>query len=64
MNRFGQLVLSRMVGEEIRISDDITIVVVSIDRGKVRLGIKCPQAVPIMRAELLTKGVKGESAKG
>ncbi len=30
--------------------------VVSIDRGKVRLGIKAPQAVSIMRAELLIRG--------
>ncbi len=47
------LVLSRKLGEKIHIGDNIVIVVVDIDRGKVRLGIEAPREVPIYREELL-----------
>ena len=47
------LVLSRKLGEKIRIGEDIVVTVVDIDRGKIRLGIEAPQDVPILRQELL-----------
>jgi carbon storage regulator len=47
------LVLSRKLGEKITIGDNISITVVDIDRGKVRLGIEAPRAVPVYRQELL-----------
>ena len=47
------LVLSRKLGEKIRIGDNICITVVDIDRGKIRLGIEAPRDVPIYRDELL-----------
>lgn len=47
------LVLSRKLGEEILIGDDIRITVVDIDRGKIRIGITAPLEVKIYRAELL-----------
>lgn len=47
------LVLSRKLGEKIYIGDNITITVVSIDRGKIRLGIDAPRDVPIFRQELM-----------
>jgi carbon storage regulator len=47
------LVLSRKLGEKIIIGDNITITVVDIDRGKIRLGIEAPREVPIFRQELL-----------
>ena len=46
------LVLSRRLGETIHIGDDITVTVVYIDRGKVRLGIKAPRSVPVDREEV------------
>jgi carbon storage regulator len=49
------LILSRMIGEKIRISDNITIEVVDIDRGKIRLAISAPKEVKIYREELLRK---------
>jgi len=51
------LVLSRKLGEKIQIGEDITITVVDIDRGKIRLGIEAPRDVPIFRQELLPLGV-------
>jgi carbon storage regulator len=47
------LVLSRKLGEKIRIGEDIIVTVVDIDRGKIRLGIEAPNEVPILRQELL-----------
>ena len=47
------LVLSRMPGEKIVISDDITVCVVGIQAGKVRLGFEAPRDVTILRSELL-----------
>ena len=48
------LVLSRHVGEVIKIGDNIEVVVVEILQNKVRLGINAPREVRIMRSELLT----------
>lgn len=56
------LVLSRKLGEVIRIGDDIVITIVDIDRGKIRVGIEAPRKVPIFRKELLT-GEKGKKKK-
>ena len=50
------LVLSRKKNEGIVIkgdSGDIRIVVVEIDKGKVRLGIEAPRGYPIVREELV-----------
>ena len=46
------LVLSRRLGEKVVINDNITIEVVDIDRGKIRLGITAPPSVPIHRQEV------------
>ncbi len=48
------LVLTRKLGEKIRIGQDICITVVDVERGKIRLGIEAPREVPIYRQELLT----------
>jgi carbon storage regulator len=46
------LVLSRKLGETVRIGDNIELTVVQINRGKVRLAIQAPKDVVILRAEL------------
>lgn len=46
------LVLSRKVGECIRIGDEIRIRVVEIHRGHVRLAIEAPREVPVHREEI------------
>lgn len=46
------LVLSRRLNEQIIISDDITITVVSIHNGAVQLGIEAPKDVNIRREEI------------
>ena len=46
------LVLSRKLGEVIRLGDDILVKVVRIESGKVRLGITTPSGVSILREEI------------
>ena len=47
------LCISRRLDESIVIAEDIVVRVISIERGKVRLGITAPRDVPIWREELL-----------
>ncbi len=46
------LVLSRKVGEKIRIRDNIFVTVVRVKGGGVQLGIEAPKDVKIVRDEL------------
>jgi len=49
------LVLSRKASERIVIGNGITITVLSVHAGKVRLGIEAPREVTVYRAELLAR---------
>jgi len=57
------LVLSRKVGERIRIGDGITVTVVRVTGGGVRLGIEAPQEMPVVREELYQEMQKNPHAK-
>ena len=46
------LVLSRAKGDALVIGDDIVVEIVEISGDKVRLGITCPQEVPVHRREI------------
>lgn len=46
------LVLTRKIGERIRIGDDITLVVTKMAGNRVTLGIEAPKDVRIVRGEL------------
>ena len=46
------LVLSRKVGEIVKIGDDISITVVRVAGGAVRLGIEAPREVAVHREEI------------
>ena len=47
------LVLARKLDESIILGDDITVKVISIDKGVVKLGIEAPKSVSILRSELI-----------
>ena len=49
------LVLTRKLGENIIIDNEISVRVVSIDNNKVQLGIQAPENVMIYRQELVDK---------
>ena len=51
-SRIGMLVLSRKVGERILIGDQITVTVVRVTGGGVRLGIEAPSEMAVIREEL------------
>ena len=46
------LVLSRKHGEKIHIGDGIVITVLSVVDGRVKIGVECDKAIPILRGEL------------
>ncbi len=52
------LVLSRKIGEEILIGDQVRLVVYRIHGNRVQLGILAPESVPVYRAELLAAAGK------
>ncbi len=49
------LVLSRKAGERIWIGDDISVTVVRISGGGVRIGVEAPKEMPVVREELKLK---------
>jgi len=56
------LVISRKENQKIKIGDDIEIVVVSIDKNQVKIGIEAPKEIQILRSELL-EDIKKENIK-
>lgn len=51
------LVLSRKVGEKILIGGDISVTVVRVSGGGVRIGIEAPSELAVVREELADVGV-------
>ena len=49
------LILSRKVGEVIKIGDDIAVHVIDISKGFVKLGIDAPENVTILREEVFER---------
>ncbi len=58
----GNLVLSRMIDQSIVIGDNITVTVLRIERGQVRLAISAPKNVSVHRAEVW-KDIKRQEHK-
>ncbi|MFK5881224.1 MAG: carbon storage regulator CsrA [Sulfurospirillum sp.] len=46
------LILSRKLGESILLDDEITITVIEVSKGMVKLGIDAPKEMMILRKEL------------
>ena len=49
------LILSRKKGEEIKISSDITLTILSVSENQIKVGIDAPKDVEILRGELYNK---------
>ncbi|MEO0436286.1 MAG: carbon storage regulator CsrA [Pseudomonadota bacterium] len=49
------LILTRKEGESLRLGDDITVTVVSVKGGHVRLGVTAPREVAVHREEIFQK---------
>ena len=52
------LVLTRRIGETLRIADDILVTIVDVKGNQVRLGIDAPAAVTVLREELVQSDPK------
>ncbi|MFO1436444.1 MAG: carbon storage regulator CsrA [Gammaproteobacteria bacterium] len=46
------LILTRRVGESLRINDDITVTVLGIKGNQVRIGVDAPKSVAVHREEI------------
>jgi len=57
------LVLTRRDGEEIQIGNNVTVLVVKIGRGKVRIGIAAPAEIPVHRAEIAKQMLTGQAPR-
>ena len=47
------LVLTRRIGETLRIADDILVTIIDVKGNQVRLGIDAPAALTVLREELV-----------
>ncbi|MFO0790273.1 MAG: carbon storage regulator [Pirellulales bacterium] len=56
------LVLSRKVGERILIGDKISVTIVKVGHGGVRLGIEAPPELAVVREELAEELRRAEEA--
>lgn len=56
------LMLSRKLGQSIRIADDIEVRVVRISGNRVRLGIEAPRHVSVVRTEVAHRRTSGDAA--
>ena len=51
------LILTRRVGEAMKLGDDITVTVLGVRGNQVRIGIDAPKSVAIQREEIYTTAV-------
>lgn len=53
------LILTRKIGESVCIGDDVTVLVMGVDRNQIRLGITAPRSLPVHREEVFLR-IKAE----
>ncbi len=56
------LILQRKEGESLFIGEDVEVTIVSVDGGRVRLAIRAPREVPVLRGELKTAAATNQEA--
>lgn len=56
------LILTRKIGESIKISDNITVVVLGVKGNQVRLGVEAPKGVAVDREEIAERKAAGRPA--
>lgn len=57
------LIITRQFDEVINIGDNVTVTVVSIEGGRVKLGITAPDGYSIVRSELIDPNEENEPAE-
>lgn len=56
------LILTRRIGQAVRIGEEVTITVVRINRNQVSIGVNAPTSVPVHRQEVFER-IKTQSAE-
>lgn len=56
------LILSRKMGESIRVGDDVTVTVLGVARGQVKIGIEAPRELTVHREEVYLR-IKEDKAR-
>ena len=49
------LILTRRIGETLRIGEDVSVTVVDIHGHQIRIGIQAPKSVPVHRQEVFDR---------
>ncbi len=57
------LILSRKMGESIRGGDSVTVTVLSVARGQVKIGIEAPRELAVHREEIYRR-IQDEKSRG
>lgn len=57
------LVLSRKVNQSIMVGDDVRVVVISVDRDQVKIGIEAPRNVTVHRSEVYEEIKRGHQTQ-
>lgn len=57
------LILTRRIGEKVRIGDDIELVVLGVKGNQVRLGVEAPKDVSVHREEIYQR-IQKDKEKG
>lgn len=58
------LILTRRVGEVLKIGDNVSVTVLGFNGRQIRLGITAPKEVPVHRQEVYDRIQDGEPAPG
>ena len=57
------LILTRRVGTTIMVGDEVTVTVLAVKGGQIRLGITAPKNIPIHREEVYER-IRGQCPQG
>lgn len=57
------LILSRKMGESIRVGDSVTVTVLGVARGQVKIGIDAPRELAVHRKEIYRR-IQDEKSRG
>jgi len=57
------LILTRKIGEAIRIADDVEVVVMGVKGGGVSIGVSAPKCISVHREEIYKQNKSGHRAE-